>query len=161
MEEELTQEELDERIAILKRFRSLLEMQRAKFNEYLKVLELQEQSISLEDAEAIFAHSELENQIVSNIASLQKVIVPMEKLYRTSNAATYNPLESKPVSTIQQELESLKLQVQNQNQKNQDLLRMHMTELRQQLGSLRNPYKYNRSVYAESVVAGSLMNIEA
>ena len=41
MENELTQAELDERVAILKRFRTLLEKQREKFQEYLKVLEKQ------------------------------------------------------------------------------------------------------------------------
>ena len=40
--ENLSKEELDERVAILKRFRALLEQQRTKFREYLKVLESQE-----------------------------------------------------------------------------------------------------------------------
>lgn len=37
MEHKLTQAEIDERILILKRFRTLLEQQRTKFQEYLKV----------------------------------------------------------------------------------------------------------------------------
>ena len=37
--EQLTQEELNERVEILKKLRALLEMQRNKFREYLKVLE--------------------------------------------------------------------------------------------------------------------------
>lgn len=36
---ELTKQEIDERVAILKRYKSLLEQQRNKFREYLKVLE--------------------------------------------------------------------------------------------------------------------------
>ena len=55
MNQKLTQAELDERIQILKRFRSLLEQQRKKFQEYLKVLEAQESKISEEDAEALLA----------------------------------------------------------------------------------------------------------
>ena len=35
---ELTQAQIDERIAVLKRFRTLLEQQRNKFREYLHVL---------------------------------------------------------------------------------------------------------------------------
>ena len=34
---EISQEELNERVAILRKFRSLLEQQREKFREYLKV----------------------------------------------------------------------------------------------------------------------------
>ena len=34
--EELTQQELDERVALLRKFRSLLEQQRNKFREYLR-----------------------------------------------------------------------------------------------------------------------------
>ena len=44
----LTQTEIEERTAILKRFRSLLEQQRAKFKEYLHVLEEQEKTIKTE-----------------------------------------------------------------------------------------------------------------
>ena len=78
--ENLTQEEINERIAILKRFRHLLEQQRNKFKEYLTVLEKQEKGIASEDDTVIVAQAELEQQIVSNITNLQKVIVPMEAI---------------------------------------------------------------------------------
>ena len=61
----LTQEEIDERIAILKRFRKLLEEQRNKFREYLDVLEKQQSAIENGDTDAMLAHTELEQQIVS------------------------------------------------------------------------------------------------
>ena len=78
---EITQEELNERVAILRRFRSLLEEQRGKFREYLNVLEKQQDSITTENPESLLAHTELEQQVVKSIASLQKVIVPMSKMY--------------------------------------------------------------------------------
>ena len=81
---EITQEELNERVAILKRFRTLLEQQRGKFREYLDVLEKQHDSITTENTEALLAHTELEQQVVKNLANLQKVIVPMSKLYNSS-----------------------------------------------------------------------------
>ena len=46
---EITQEELNERVALLRRFRSLLEEQRGKFREYLTVLEKQQDSITSEN----------------------------------------------------------------------------------------------------------------
>ena len=61
--EEISQAELDERVAILRKFRALLEQQRKKFQEYLAVLEKQEHSIEEEDTEALVAHAELEQAI--------------------------------------------------------------------------------------------------
>ena len=81
---ELTQEELDERVALLRKFRSVLEQQRNKFQEYLTVLEKQQDSITKENPESLIAHTELEQQVVKNIANLQKVIVPMSKMYKQS-----------------------------------------------------------------------------
>ena len=69
---ELTQAQIDERIAVLKRFRTLLEQQRNKFREYLHVLECQQNKIEEEDGDALVAHAELEQQIVSNIQICRK-----------------------------------------------------------------------------------------
>ena len=55
---EISQEELNERVALLRRFRSLLEQQRGKFQEYLNVLEKQQDSITSENPENLLAHTE-------------------------------------------------------------------------------------------------------
>ena len=161
MEEKLTQEELDERVAILKRFRMLLEQQRTKFQEYLAVLELQESKISAEDADALIAHSELEAQIVAGIGSLQKVIVPMQKLYQSTKAATYNPQEAVPVNELQNDLEKLQTQVLQQNEKNRALLRTHISDIKKQIVEFKNPYRNRKSIYAERGVSGSIVHIDA
>lgn len=161
MEEKLTQAELDERVAILRRLRTLLEQQRTKFREYLTVLELQESKISSEDADALIAHSELETQIVAGISSLQKVIVPMQKLYQSSQAATYSPKDAIPVNQLQNELSNLQIQVLKQNEKNRDLLRSHIDEIKKQMVEFKNPYRNIKSVYAEKVSTGSLVQIDA
>ncbi|MCQ2240692.1 flagellar export chaperone FlgN [Treponema sp.] len=160
MDQKLTQAELDERILILKRFRTLLEQQRTKFQEYLKVLEAQESKISEEDAEALLAHSELETEIVANITSLQKVIVPMEALYNKTKAATYNPVEAVPISRIQADLTKLQSQVLAQNEKNRTLLKSHMSTLRQQIQEFQNPYRSITSVYTKTATTGSRIQVE-
>ena len=161
MEQKLTQAELDERILILKRFRSLLEQHRTKFQEYLKVLEAQESKLSEEDAEALLAHSELETEIVANIGSLQKVIIPMQDLYNKSRAATYNPADAVPITRIQSDLEKLQSQVLAQNEKNRKLLKVHMTNLRQQISEFKNPYRSLTSIYVQqSVSAGTRIQVE-
>lgn len=161
MEKKLTQDELEERIAILRRFRTLLEQQRTKFREYLNVLEQQESKISAEDADALIAHSELEAQIVAGIGSLQKVIVPMQKLYQSSNAASYNPTDAVPVDELQNDLAKLQQQVLIQNERNRALLRSHITDIKRQLNDFQNPYRTIKSVYSEKVSTGSLVQIDA
>lgn len=161
MEKQLTQSELDERIAILRKFRSLLEQQRSKFQEYLNVLELQESKINMEDADALIAHSELETQIVQSIGSLQKVIVPMQELYLSSDAASYNPSEALPIKQIQNDLSRLQSQVISQNEKNRDLLKTHLSQLQDQMRQMRNPYKNRSSVYAEKPSVGTRIFVNA
>ena len=77
----LNDSEIAERVAVLKRFRTLLEEQRLKFREYLTVLEKQEKSISDENTESILQHTELEESIIAEIFTIQKVIDPLEYLY--------------------------------------------------------------------------------
>ena len=156
----ISQEELDERMAILRRFRALLEQQRTKFREYLRVLEMQENKIALQDTESIRAHSELENQIVEGIGSLQKVIGPMQKLYLSARAFTYNPADIVPIEKLQDDLTHLQTQVRAQNERNRQLLRANLTELREQIVSIKNPYRARQSVYAEPE-AGNLIQVEA
>ncbi len=156
---ELTNQEIEERIAVLKRFRSLLEQQRTKFKEYLKVLEAQESKISEEDAEALLAHSELETQIVRNISSLQKVIVPMQEMYSKIKVSSYDPRDIMPITKIQNDLEKLQTQVLKQNEKNRMLLKTHMSQLRQQIQDFKNPYKNLSSIYGRTS-AGTRIAVE-
>ncbi len=157
---ELTDEELNERISILRRFRTLLEQQRSKFQEYLNVLEKQENSISKEDTNAIISHAELEQQVVAGIKNLQKVIVPLSEMYKTSAKGAV-PAGDKSVESIQNELENLQEKVLEQNFKNRELLKKHLVQIRTQLENFKNPYKKNRSIYASAQnVHGSLVAVE-
>lgn len=154
---EISQEELNERIALLKKFRALLLQQRKKFQEYLTVLEKQETSIESENSEKLLAHTELEQQVVSNIMNLQKVIVPMSELYKERGAH----LEEESVVAIQKDLDDLQQKVLEQNAKNRELLKAHIVQIRSQISSLINPYKNNRSIYAEKATVGNLVAVEA
>lgn len=156
MAKELSKEELDERIAILKRFRKLLEQQRNKFQEYLMVLESQEERIEMEDGDSIAAHAELENQIVKNLASLQKVIVPMQGMYNAIMPGV--PVaDNASVEQLQLDLANLQKQVLAQNERNRNLLQAQMGKIKAQLGNmnLMNPYRGRSSVYAEKAAVGS------
>lgn len=156
--EKISAQELEERVALLKKFRELLQQQREKFREYLNILEKQENSIETENPDALLAHTELEQQVVSNIVNLQKVIVPMSDLY---NAHGGNSNSEKSITDLQNDLSSLREKVLAQNAKNRDLLRVHITQIRTKINSLRNPYKNARSVYSEKNAVGSVLAVEA
>lgn len=156
--ENITQEELNERVAVLRRFRTLLEQQRNKFQEYLTVLEKQQDSISSENTTALLAHTELEQQVVKNIENLQKVIVPMGKMYKS---VTKSASEDASIQNIQSELSELQNKVLVQNQKNRDLLRVHIARLKTQIDGFQNPYKNVRNVYGQNVNVGTMVEIQA
>lgn len=156
---ELSKEEIDERVAILKRYKKLLEQQRSKFQEYLKVLENQQNSIVSENPENLFEHTVLEEQIIKNIESLQKVIVPMNELYRQTIAASGK--QDSVISALKTDLSSLQKKVLAQNSKNQQILRTHLSQIRMQLNNFRNPYSFNLSVYAQKENVASLVEIQA
>ncbi len=160
---ELSQEELNERVEILRRFRTLLEQQRGKFQEYLNVLEKQQDSISSENPESLIAHTELEQQVVKNIANLQKVILPMSRMYKSVyNTAENMPEEqTKSIEKLQSELNDLQSKVLKQNEINRDLLRIHIDNIRTQIQNFKNPYKNARSVYAQKQPVASLVEINA
>ncbi|MBQ5632325.1 MAG: flagellar biosynthesis protein FlgN [Treponema sp.] len=158
--EEITQEELNERVEILKKLRALLEMQRNKFREYLKVLEQQEHSIETENSEALIMHTELEQEVVKGIANLQKVIIPMSELYKSSSSSDENISDS-AVNELQKDLSTLQNKVLAQNEKNRELLRTHMTQIKTQIEQFKNPYRNVKSVYAQKVTAGNFVEVEA
>ena len=155
---EITQKELDERVAILRRFRSLLEEQRGKFREYLTVLEKQQDSITSENPESLLAHTELEQQVVKNIANLQKVIVPMAKMYKANAGNT--AAEEADIAKIQNELSDLQDKVLKQNAINRDLLRVHIDQLKTQINNFKNPYKATRNVYATVQPVAQMVRVE-
>jgi len=158
---EISQEELNERVALLRNFRKLLEKQRGKFQEYLNVLEKQQDSITAEDPETLLAHTELEQQVVKNLANLQKVIVPMSKMYRNSSNAPAIADDAE-IQKLQGELSALQTRVLKQNEINRDLLRVHIDKIKIQLNNFKNPYKNNRSVYAnaQSQKVATMVHVE-
>lgn len=157
------QQELEERIAILRRFRKLIEEQRNKFREYLLVLEKQQGTIETDNTEALIAHTELEQQIVAHIGSLQRVIVPMQRLYQAvSIGPGFAADDTDQITKIQAELSTLQNSVLEQNEKNRKLLQTHIDQIKTQMYSVRaaNPYRGKQSVYAEPSVRGNIIQID-
>jgi hypothetical protein len=148
----LTQEALEERKALLRRFRELLQRQRDKFQNYLQVLEHQKTDIETGDVDALVAHVEMEQGIVGEIYAFQKVIDPMEDLYR----AAYPSAAEDDIPALKSTLSDLREEVARRNADNRKLLKQRMEMLRSEIMSVNNPYAKRRSVYADSGEASLL-----
>jgi polyhydroxyalkanoate synthesis regulator phasin len=161
--------ELTRRVAILKRFRTLLTQQRDRFRSYLEVLDRQKDIIEQGSAEELLAHVELEEKIVADIFSIQKVIDPLEDMYHAALSG-FNPRlssrenvqeDTSDVPSLKSALEDLKNEAVIRSTRNKELLSKRMVELRSEITALRsNPYaaKARQSAYTGS--SGSLVDIQ-
>ena len=155
MSAELSSEEVERRVAILKRFRELLVRQRDRFRDYLFVLDRQKDVIEKGDARALETHVEIEEGIVAEIFAIQKVVEPLEDLYRSAY-----PDREADVPRLKSALEELKTEAVKRSERNRDLLSRQMEGVRSEIRALRaNPFAVRRSVYADTGQA-SLVDIK-
>jgi hypothetical protein len=146
--------ELAQRVAILKRFKTLLTQQRDRFRSYLDLLDKQQNVIEAGSAEDLLTYVEIEEKIVADIFSIQKVIDPLEEMYYTvisgrspqkapAKFESANDLAASQdeVPSLKASLEKLKSEAVIRSTKNKELLSKRMLELRQEIKILRNnPY---------------------
>jgi hypothetical protein len=140
---ELSSNELAQRVAILKRFKILLTQQRDRFSSYLDLLDKQQGVIESGSAEDLLSYVEIEEKIVADIFSIQKVIDPLEEMYNSITIRSINITETdqNEVPTIKASLENLKKEAVIRSTKNKEMLSKRMMELRSEITALRNnPY---------------------
>ncbi|MDR0377224.1 MAG: flagellar biosynthesis protein FlgN, partial [Spirochaetaceae bacterium] len=107
----------------------------------------------------------MEETILKDIYAIQKVIDPLEAMYRSvcpGNAAAHNADGGAPVSEVtglKAALEGLKSEAAARIECNKALLASRMSEIRQEIKILKkNPYISARPVYSDDGVA-SLVDI--
>jgi len=140
-------QELGQRVATLRRFRELLTQQRAKFENYLELLDRERSDIESGDVDKLSAHVEIEEAIVSEIFTFQKVINPMEELYRAAYPAAADDTE---LPELRGTLDELKDEVLRRNAENRALLKRQMDAVRAEMAGFRNPLASRSSVYAHA-----------
>jgi hypothetical protein len=153
-------DELEQRVAILRRFRELLVKQRERFSSYLVALKKQQTVIESGTTDELLAHVELEEQIVTDILSIQKVIDPLEDMYHASILA--GAASTDDVPELKGALEKLKRQAVAQSAHNRDLLSTRMASIRTEITGMRNnPFASgaSRLLYENSITA-SLIDIK-
>jgi hypothetical protein len=164
--EELSPAELAQRVAVLKRFRELLQTQRDRFRDYLAVLDKQKDIIEQGNTGGLLTHIELEEKIVADIFTIQKVIVPLEAMYRTvypENAAGPSGDSVAPVpevKSLQDALEGLKAEAIARTGRNKALLAGRMDGIRAEIKKIKtNPYIAARPAYSDEGTA-SMVDIK-
>lgn len=153
---QLTEEQVRERVAVLKRLKELLSRQRTKFENYLVVLDHEHTDIEGGNVEAMTAHVEMEQSVVQEIFTIQKVIDPLEDMY---NAAY--PTGESEVPLLKTTLETMKQDVLKKSESNRALLRERMDSMRQEIAELKvGAYKRPNRVYGGNDRSGSLIDIK-
>jgi len=153
--------ELAQRVAVLKRFKTLLSQQRDRFRNYLDLLDKQQGVIESGSAEDLLSYVEIEEKIVADIFSIQKVIDPLEEMYN-SVIFSHNPEKiSDEVPSLKASLENLKSEAVIRSTKNKELLSKRMLELRQEIKILRNnPYSASGRSSFNDTNKASLVDIK-
>jgi hypothetical protein len=141
--------ELAQRVAVLKRFKTLLSQQRDRFRSYLDLLDKQQSVIESGGTEDLLNYVEIEEKIVTDIFSIQKVIDPLEEMYNSLISTAAVPMQKSAeksetpdeVHGLKASLEKLKNEAVIRSTKNRELLSKRMLELRLEIKALRNnPY---------------------
>jgi hypothetical protein len=138
----ISESELAQRVAVVRRFRELLEQQRERFRSYLAVLDKQQLLIGYGSADEIVAHVELEEQIVADIFSIQKVIDPLEVMYnaggKAAGAVAGPYLPANDVPALKASLEDLKVQAAVRAGRNRDLLSNRLADINSEIQATKN-----------------------
>ena len=155
LSKEISSSELGQRVAIIRRFKELLKAQRDRFSAYLNALDKQKDVIESGTADDLLRHVELEEKIVEDIFSIQKVIDPLDKMYQSIRIKS--PIKGSTgglgssgiksdksksgeaeVSSLKEALEGLKAEAAIRSERNRELLAKRMAELRSEIKSLRS-----------------------
>jgi flagellar biosynthesis/type III secretory pathway chaperone len=131
-----------ERVATLHRLRDMLVQQRTKFQEYLEILDSEEAAIRNRDVDALEGYVQLETAVLAEINSFQKVIRPLESLYRWAY-----PDEESQIPPLRASLARLRDRVLERNEQNRALMRERIEELKREISELKLP-KAKKSLYA-------------
>ena len=136
--------ELDERIALLRRYRRMLELQRQRLQAYMELLDTREKVIASGDYSGLEEYTAREQQVVKGIIAVQQCIEPLAVMYKNAM-----PEGSQDVDELRERLEHLRLKVLDRNQESREILKHHLEELRTQIADLNIP-KMPNSPYANS-----------
>jgi chromosome segregation ATPase len=162
LREELSSDEIRQRVSVLKRLRELLREQRDRFRSYLEVLDKEKDAIERDNSEDLNGYVDLEEKIAADVFAIRRVIDPLEEIYRAGREKNQVPGLRSPddeVAGLKKSLEALRTEAVARSERNRELLARRMAEIRSEIQSLRgNPY-LRRPAFA-AAAAPSLVDME-
>lgn len=147
-------QEISQREAILRRLRGLLEKQRQRFQDYLQVLDSQQQAVESDNIAALEQQVELETSVLEQILETQKTIAPLEGMYREMSGGNALPAD---IAGMQRGLTDMRSRISYHNNENRTRLALSIERMRTQIAQLRVPNRHS-SPYG-SVGGGQMVDI--
>jgi flagellar biosynthesis/type III secretory pathway chaperone len=123
----------DQCVALVRRLKQHLLLQRVALCEYLDLLEREESVIREGDEEGLQSHVESEAGLVRQLEQFQKVIDPLLALYRFSF-----PNGEAEIPPLRDSIERIQHDVLLRNQRNRELLRSHVEDLRRRIDEFKS-----------------------
>ncbi|OHD10056.1 MAG: hypothetical protein A2086_12175 [Spirochaetes bacterium GWD1_27_9] len=130
---------------LAKRIRENLVSQKKRLEDYLKILEVEEEDILKVDADKLVSHINLEKDIIEDISSFKRILEPLEKMYDSS---PYKKDES--LFSLKSSLDKLTSEVKIKSNKNKEKLGVVIEKIKIDLNKVNNKNRMFGS-YANSV----------
>lgn len=131
------------REAILRRLKGHLLSQKNKFYYFEGLLDQEEIDIADGDFLKLKIHTEMEKEVLNGINALQKVLTPLEDMYRRLPPPTDCLPEAEDLPDLRKSIAGLKDQVQDKMRRNRRLLSERMEEIQKELLAVRRPFHKN------------------
>lgn len=128
----LSAKELKQRVNLIKRVKETLKLQRDKFFQYLNLLEHEKTSLETGHLDKLEAQVALEDSLVQEIVSVQRVLDPLESMAREAGAWHEEP----EVEVLKENLVHLQAQVLEKNRENRQLLSARRDRLGEEIVKL-------------------------
>ena len=143
----------DERVAILKRLREMLERQRSRFQRYQTLMELQQAAIGDGDLEALDNQLVAERELLADLAAVHRVIVPLRDLIDRRGITL-----TEEVANLDRSVERLRSQVSRHHRSNRELLSRRTKELSERIEAVDLPRRPVR-VFRRNDAAGGMIDL--
>jgi hypothetical protein len=126
----LTEQEFNERVAILRRFKRGLIRQRDRFRRHLD--ELEKRGGSADPNADLEFHIAMEQSIVKEISVFERTIAPLERLYRV-----HDPEGAREIPALREALTRTREEVLRRTERSCELLERQLETMRDQVTTLR------------------------
>ena len=144
--------DIDQRIAVLRRYRHMLESQRKDLVSYLNVIDVRDHAVRDGDMEVLEACTVQEQNLVDSLLTLQQCVEPLRLLFQR-----VQPEGAPEIIELETRLTRLRDEILRRNDESTALLKAHAADLKLEISKLRAT-SVPENTWAASA---SIINIQA